>query len=69
MAMRFLVGAVIAISLPAAVFAHTINGKFASLVTCEWAYSQLRGESGYTGIYKVGNEVVSQYFGSKYCPS
>ena len=68
MVMRILACAVVAISVPTAVFAHTINGKYASLVTCKYAYSQVRGESGYTGIYKVGNELVSQYFGSSYCP-
>jgi hypothetical protein len=69
MVMRILACAVVAISVPTAVFAHTINGKYAALESCTFAFSQLRGESGYTGIYKVGNERVIQYFGSNYCPA
>ena len=49
-------------------FSHTINGQYAQLINCKFAYSSVRGESGYTGTYKVLNEIFSQYFGSNYCP-
>jgi hypothetical protein len=47
--------------------AYTINGKYASLVSCDFAYSAVRGESGYTGTYEVMGEYWTVYFGSSYC--
>jgi hypothetical protein len=53
----------------ATVSAHTINGHYASLVSCDYGYSAVRGESGYTGTYRVLGELFTQYFGSRYCPA
>jgi hypothetical protein len=50
-------------------FSHTINGVYAQLISCDYAYSSVRGESGYTGTYKAYDEVFTQYFGSRYCPA
>ena len=50
-------------------FSHTINGQYAKLINCDYSYSSVRGESGYTGTYKVLNEIFTQYFGSNYCPA
>lgn len=54
---------------PNIAFSHTINGHYAQLLSCNYGYSSVRGESGYTGTYKVMNEVFTQYFGSNYCPA
>ena len=48
-------------------FAYTINGKYARLISCEYSYSSVRGESGYTGTYEVQGEIWTVYFGSSYC--
>ena len=47
--------------------AYTIHGKYASLIKCEFGYSPVRGESGYTGYYDVMGEIWTVYFGSSYC--
>ena len=49
--------------------AYTLNGKYAQLINCNFEYSVVRGESGYTGTYNVQGEIWTVYFGSKYCPS
>jgi hypothetical protein len=54
---------------PSLSYSHTINGHYAQLITCDFAYSATRGESGYTGTYKVLGEIFTQYFGSNFCPS
>ncbi len=48
-------------------YAYTINGHYARLISCDWGYSVVRGESGYTGTYEVYNEIWTVYFGSTYC--
>ena len=48
-------------------FAYTINGQYARLVSCEYGYSAVRGESGYTGVYEVLGEMWTVYFGGNYC--
>ena len=47
--------AILALALLASVTAHAyiIHGKHARLVSCEYGYSAVRGESGYTGTYEV----------------
>ena len=57
------------LTIPNLSFGHTINGKYASLVSCNFAYSAVREESGYTGTYRVLGEIFTQHFGSSYCPS
>jgi alpha-D-ribose 1-methylphosphonate 5-triphosphate synthase subunit PhnG len=47
--------------------AYDINGNYASLIKCEYGYSHVRGESGYTGYYRVMGEIWTVYFGSDYC--
>ncbi len=47
--------------------AYTINGKYASLISCDYGYSAVRGESGYTGTYNVMGEIWTVYFGRSYC--
>lgn len=47
--------------------AYTINGKYARLISCDFGWSSVRGESGYTGTYEVMGEVWTVYFGSSYC--
>ena len=47
--------------------AYMINGKYASLVSCDFSYSAVMGESGYTGTYLVLGEYWTVYFGSSYC--
>lgn len=47
--------------------AYTINGKYASLISCDYGYSAVRGESGYTGTYDVLGEIWTVYFGASYC--
>lgn len=47
--------------------AYNINGKYASLISCDFGFSSVRGESGYTGTYDVMGEIWTVYFGSNYC--
>jgi len=47
--------------------AYTINGKYARLISCDYSYSSVRGEYGYTGTYEVLGEIWTVYFGSSYC--
>ena len=47
--------------------AYTINGWYAQLVSCDYGWSAVRGESGYTGTYLVNGEYWTVYFGSSYC--
>ena len=47
--------------------AYTINGKYARLISCDYGWSYVRGESGYTGTYEVMGEIWTVYFGSSYC--
>ena len=47
--------------------AYMINGKYARLISCDYAYSAVRGESGYTGTYEVMGEIWTVYFGASYC--
>ncbi len=47
--------------------AYTINGQYASLISCDFGYSSVRQESGYTGTYEVMGEIWTVYFGSSYC--
>lgn len=62
------VGAVVLLMVGSfSVNAYTINGKYASLVSCDYGYSAVRGESGYTGTYEVMGEYWTVYFGSSYC--
>lgn len=49
--------------------AYQINGWTAELVSCDYGYSAVRGESGYTGTYRVVDEIVKVYFGEEYCPA
>lgn len=51
------------------IMAYSINGKYARLISCDWGWSSVRGESGYTGIYEVYGELWSVYFGPNYCPA
>jgi hypothetical protein len=60
---------VLTLLTPSISFSHTINGVYASLISCNYAYSSVRGESGYTGTYKARGEIFTQYFGSRYCPA
>ena len=46
-----------ALLLSTSAFGYMINGKYASLISCDYAYSSVRGESGYTGTYKVMGEI------------
>ena len=64
---RILLGAVMytAVAMPAS--AYQINGKYASLISCDYGWSAVRGESGYTGTYEVLGEIWTVYFGSSYC--
>lgn len=66
--MRLLGGMAIMLAIFATpVSAYTINGKYAQLISCDYGYSSVRGESGYTGLYRVMGEIWSVYFGSSYC--
>jgi len=56
-------------SLAVGAHSYTINGKYATLISCDYAYSSVRGESGYTGTYDVMGETWTVYFGKRYCPS
>ncbi len=56
-----------ALLLSTSTFGYMINGKYASLVSCDYGWSYVRGESGYTGTYKVMGEIWTVYFGSSYC--
>ena len=47
--------------------AYSINGNYASLVSCDFSYNRVRGESGYTGTYLVLGEYWTVYFGMTYC--
>lgn len=47
--------------------AYSINGKYATLVPCDFAYSEARDESGYTGTYLVFGEYWTVYFGDADC--
>ena len=49
------------------VMAYQIGGAYAQLVTCVW--SQYGYEYGYIGTYKVNNQIITQFFGSNYCPA
>jgi len=67
---RFYILALCSVLLvPGFSFAHSINGVYASLVSCDYSYSSVRGESGYTGTYKARGEYFTQYFGGNYCPA
>ena len=68
---RLLIGtlAVSMASASASAFSYQINGVYAQLIDCTFAYSAVRGESGYTGTYKALSETFTVYFGSSYCPS
>ena len=47
--------------------AHTIGGAYAEQVSCTWG--QFGNQYGYIGTYKLDNgQVISQFFGSRYCP-
>ena len=48
-------------------FAYTIHGKHASLIKCDYEWSSVRGESGYTGYYEVRDEIWTVYFGKDRC--
>tara|TARA_Y100000741_G_scaffold357904_1_gene336326 strand:- start:213 stop:446 length:234 start_codon:yes stop_codon:yes gene_type:complete len=65
----YLFAVIVTIFTPNLVFSHTINGYYARLINCDYSYSQVRGESGYTGTYEVMGEIYTQYFGSQYCPA
>lgn len=56
-------------ALTATAHAYQINGFYAELVACEFGYSQVRGENGYTGTYNVMGELFTVYFGGNYCPA
>jgi hypothetical protein len=58
---------IFSILLSTSASAYMINGKYASLISCDWGWSAVRGESGYTGTYKVMGEIWTVYFGSSYC--
>lgn len=60
-----LVLALAALAAPAA--AYQINGQYARLISCEFGFSQVRQESGYTGTYEVLGEIWTVYFGQNYC--
>jgi hypothetical protein len=47
--------------------AYQIKGYYAQLISCDFEYSAVRGESGYTGTYDVMGEIFTVYFGSNYC--
>lgn len=53
------------LAVPAA--AYQINGQYARLISCEFAFSPVRQESGYTGTYEVLGEIWTVYFGQNYC--
>ena len=61
----YVVAALFALAGPAD--AYEINGFYARLVTCNYEFSAVRGESGYTGIYEAMGELFSIYFGPNYC--
>ena len=68
MTMKSLVLSVVLVLMGAvSAFAYTINGKYARLISCDYGYSSVRGESGYTGTYEVQGEIWTVYFGSRYC--
>jgi hypothetical protein len=67
MAAVFAVSAGFVGSTPTIVSAYSINGKYASLVSCDYGWSAVRGESGYTGTYEVLGEYWTVYFGTAYC--
>ena len=65
--MKKLLTILFVLTLSSASSAYQINGVYASLVSCDYAWSAVRGESGYTGTYKAYNELFTVYFGSTYC--
>ena len=65
--MKKLLTALFILTLSSASSAYQINGVYASLVSCDYAYSSVRGESGYTGVYNARDELFTVYFGSTYC--
>ena len=61
------VASVIMLGCTIAARAYQINGKYARLISCDFGWSAVRGESGYTGTYEVFGEIWTIYFGSSYC--
>lgn len=47
--------------------AFSIGGKYATLVSCDFGYSEERDESGNTGTYLVLGEYWTVYFGDDEC--
>ena len=64
---KILLSMLITLSTVSAASAYQINGKYARLISCDWGWSAVRGESGYTGTYEVYGEIWTVYFGSSYC--
>lgn len=62
---KLIVLALLALSLSSAQ-AHTIGGAYASQISCTWG--QLGYQHGYIGTYNVNGQIISQFFGSTYCP-
>jgi hypothetical protein len=46
--------------------AYTIGGAYASLLDCRWG--QFGYQYGYIGTYRVNGQIISQFFGNRYCP-
>ena len=59
--------AAISLGITGTVAAYMIHGKYARLISCDYGWSSVRGESGYTGTYEVQGEIWTIYFGSSYC--
>jgi len=47
--------------------AYTIHGQYANLISCDYEWSNLRMEHGYTGTYSVMGEIWTVYFGNSHC--
>lgn len=64
---RFILGVAIIFSTISPASAYQIYGKYAALISCDYGWSAVRGENGYTGTYDVQGEYWTVYFGSSYC--
>jgi hypothetical protein len=48
-------------------YAYTIGGAYASLISCQWG--QYGYQYGNIGTYNVNGQIYTQFFGNQYCPS
>jgi len=62
--MRILI-LVLALSITSNVFAYTIGGAYARLISCD--YGQYGYQYGNIGTYEVNGKIYQIFFGSNWC--